>query len=426
MEIIFTKRNKLILLTIKFLPTHTVCIKNSFSNRILSNSGKMKKSLLITLIILAVLLLIPAVSFIRWAFQEKKPIDVVILDKTVPTLDRLGHRSFIYILTNSRYVRGEKGGSYSAAKDYYGFEPLRPVREKQFRKKDFRLTELIDLAENNDAMYYTDTYGVFFNDWYRGIKKTRRSRKLYGGLNNNDYLLMAEMKKRDKLVLLEYNTFDYPTAGLEKFKVEELLGISSKGWMGQYYRTLDTVSQHKVPAWMPALYRKQYREPWSFTGPGVVLLRENSIIVLEEGEHLTSALPVIRTAGTTAERFELPETVVFTNSFDIIDPGRNNVISEFVLNTTAAGDELLAANDLEAVFPAVTQEPLVQRTYYFSGDFANNEIPFWTARFRNVENSGKRLLYSENPNDPKRFFWLYYKPLINSIFGKYYAEKGGQ
>jgi len=383
----------------------------------------MKKPLLITLLVLAVLLLIPAVSFIRWAFQEKKPVDVVILDKTVPTLDRLGHRSFVYVLTNGRYVRGEKGGSYSAKKDYYGFEPLRPVREKQFRKKDFRLTELIDLAENNDAMYYTDTYGVFFNDWYQGIKKTRRSRKLYGGLNNNDYLLMVEMKKRDKLVLLEYNTFDYPTAGLERFKTEELLGIASKGWMGQYYKSLDTVSQHGVPAWMPAMYRKQYREPWTFTRAGVVLLKENGIIVLEEGKHLATALPVIRTGATEAGRFGLAENVTFTNSFDIIDPGQNNVISEFVLNTTAAGDTLLAANDLQAVFPAVTQEPLAQRTYYFSGDFANNNIPFWTARIKNIQKSARALLYSDNQDDPRRFFWLYYKPLITSIISEY--QEGG-
>ncbi len=385
----------------------------------------MKKPLLITLAILAVLLLIPAVSFIRWAFQEKKPIDIVILDKSVPTLDRLGHRSFIYVLTNGRYVRGEKGGSFSAARDYYGFEPLRPVREKQFRKKDFRLTELIDLAENNDAMYYTDTYGVFFNDWYQGIKKTRRSRKLYGGLNNNDYLLMVEMKKRDKLVILEYNTFDYPTAPLEKFKTEELLGITSSGWMGQYYRTLDTVTQQAVPAWMPALYRKQYREPWTFTRPGVVLLKDNSIIVLEEGTHLATALPMIRTTGTAAGQYGLPEMVSFTNSFDLIDPGRNNVISEFVLNTTPAGDTILMANDLKPVFPAVTQEPLARKTYYFSGDFANNSVPFWTARLRNIERSGKALLYSDKPEDPRRFFWLYYKPLINSIFGEYQAELAG-
>ncbi len=386
----------------------------------------MKKPLLITLFILAVLLLIPAVSFIRWAFQEKKPVDVVILDKTVPTLDRQGHRSFVYVMTNARFVKGEKGGSYSARKDYYGFEPLRPVREKQFRKMDFRLTELIDLAEKNDAIYYTDTYGVFFNDWYQGIKKTRRSRKLYGGLNNNDYLLMVEMKKRDKLVLLEYNTFDYPTAGLERFKTEELLGIASTGWMGQYYKSLDTVSQQGVPAWMPALYRKQYREPWTFSKAGVVLLKENGIIVLEEGKQLMSAMPVIRTTSESAGRFGLPETVTFTKSFDIIDPGQNNVISEFVLNTTPAGDTLLSVNDLKSVFPAVTQEPLTQKTYYFSGDFANNDIPFWTARIKNIQKSAKALLYSENQDDPRRFFWLYYKPLITSIFSEYQAEKGSK
>jgi hypothetical protein len=380
----------------------------------------MKKPLLITLIILAVLLLIPAVSFIRWAFQEKKPIDVVILDKTVPTLERLGHRSFVYVLTNARFVRKEKGGSFSAAKDYYGFIPLRPIREKQFRKKDFRLTELIDLAENNDALYYTDTYGVFFNDWYQGIKKTRRSRKLYGGLNNNDYLLMSEMKKRDKLVIVEYNTFDYPTAGLERFKTEELLGISSKGWMGQYYRSLDTVGSQGVPGWMPELYRKQYREPWTYTKPGVVLLKDNSIIVLEEGKHLISGLPVITTAPEYASRFNVPEKVVFTNTFDIIDPGQNNVVSTFSLETTPAGDTLLAVNDLSPVFPAVTQDPLTQRTYYFSGDFANNSIPFWTARLKNVDRLAKALFYSENDDDPKSFFWLYYKPLITSIFNEYH------
>jgi len=319
-----------------------------------------------------------------------------------------------------------KGGSFSAAKDYYGFVPLRPVREKQFRKKDFRLTELIDLAENNDAMYYTDTYGVFFNDWYQGIKKARRSRKLYGGLNNNDYLLMVEMKRRDKLVLLEYNTFDYPTAGLEKFKTEELLGITSEGWMGQYYKSLDTVSQQGVPSWMPVLYRKQYSEPWTFSKSGIVLLKENSIIVLEEEKHLTSPLPMIVTGAGNALRFNVPETVTFSKSFDIINPGQNNIVSEFILNTTPAGDSLLAEFNLKPVFPAVIQEPLVQRTYYFSGDFANNDIPFWTARFRNIQKGIRPLLFSDNPNDPKRFFWLYYKPLINSIFTEYQRDEAGK
>ncbi len=385
----------------------------------------MKKPLLITIIILVVLLALPAVNFIRWAFQEKKPMDIVILDKTVPTFDRLGHRSLVYVLTNDRFVRKEKGGSFSAAKDYYGFVPLRPEREKQFRKRDFRLTELIELAENNDALYYADTYGVFFNDWYQGIKKARKSRRLYGGLNNNDYLLMSEMKNRDKLVILEYNTFDFPTAPLEKFKTEELLGISSTGWMGQYYHTLDTVSAHGVPGWMPALYRKQYLEPWTFTKPGVVLLKENSIIVLEEGKHLATALPLITTSETAAARLSVAPAVTFVNSFDVINPGQNDVISYFNLRTTPAGDTLLAVNDLQASFPAVVQEPDNGNTYYFSGDFSNNKIPFWTSRFKGMDKMN-RLLYTDDPEDSEKFFWLYYKPLIKGLFNEYYAASSGK
>ena len=44
-----------------------------------------------------------------------------------------------------------------------------PLREKKWERNDYRLTDLINLAEKNDAVYFADTYGVFFNDWYRGI-----------------------------------------------------------------------------------------------------------------------------------------------------------------------------------------------------------------------------------------------------------------
>jgi hypothetical protein len=31
------------------------------------------------------------------------------------------------------------------------------------------------------------------------------------------------------------------------------------------------------------------------------------------------------------------------------------------------------------------------------------------------------MLFSDRADDPRRFFWLYYKPLIGSIFGEYQA-----
>src|SRR5674476_1533181 len=92
----------------------------------------MKKTLLILVIILAVILALPVINLIRWSFQSKKPLDIIIVDKTVPTLEREKHKPFTWILTNERFVKKEKKSSYSYIKDYYGFTPKRPLREKQW------------------------------------------------------------------------------------------------------------------------------------------------------------------------------------------------------------------------------------------------------------------------------------------------------
>ncbi len=380
----------------------------------------MKKPLLITILILVLILALPFVSFLRWYFQEKKPIDIVILDKTVPTLERLKHKSFTWVLTNDRFVKKNKKTSYSFRKDYYGFAPTRPLRERGSTKKEYHLSEMIDLPEKVDALYFADTYGIFFNDWFAGVNKSRRSRKIYGGLNNTDYLLFNEMKNRNKLVILEYNTLDFPTAAFDSYRTQEKLGIKFSGWTGCYFEKLDTTNRD-FPVWMAAMYRKQYRKPWTFKNPGVVLLTEKNIIVLEEGTHLKNALPMIITDTANCAKYGVPPSVAFKNWFDIIDPLETNVISKFRFETTALGDTLLAGNMLSKEFPAVIQEPVNQRTYYFSGDFATNKVSYWTSRIKGYEKL-KGLLYSDRLNDPRRFFWLYYRPLINKIFSDYYTS----
>jgi hypothetical protein len=380
----------------------------------------MKKPLLITIIILVLVLALPFINFLRWSFQDKKPIDVVILDKTVPTLERLNHKSFTWILNNGRFVKKAKKHSYSYKKDYYGFAPTRPLRDRGNTKKEYHLSEMIDLPEKVDALYFADTYGVFFNDWYVGVNKSRRSRKIYGGLNNTDYLLINEMKNRNKLIILEYNSFDYPTPAFESYRTQEKLGITFSGWSGKYFAKLDTTSKN-FPVWMASIYRKEYKQPWKFTKPGIVLLSEKSIVVLEEGTHLTNALPYIITDTANCEKYGVPSSVAFNNWFDIIDPLQSNVISKFRLSTTALGDTLLSSKMLTSSFPAVTQEPINQRIYYFSGDFASNKVSFCTSRIKGYDKL-KGILYSDKPDDTRRFFWLYYKPLINKIFTNYYTS----
>ena len=380
----------------------------------------MKKTLLILVIILAVILALPVINLIRWSFQSKKPLDIIIVDKTVPTLEREHHKPFTWILTNERFVKKENRASYSYTKDYFGFFPQRPLRDKKWDRNDYRLADIINLANKNDAIYFTDTYGVFFNDWFRGINKSRKSRKIYGGLNNTDFLLLKEMKDRNKLIIMEYNSFDYPTAEFESFRTQEKLGITFSGWTGKYFSSLDTTIKD-FPIWMTAMYRKEYKKPWKFTKAGIVILKEKDIVVLEEGIHLKNSLPQIITDESSAKKYGVLSKVAFDQWFDIIDPLQNKVISKFKIETTPEGDTLLSSNGLMSEFPAVVQEPVAQRIYYFSGDFATYDIPFWTARLKGVDKL-KGIFYSDKPEDTRRFFWLYYKPLINGIFSDYYAS----
>ena len=381
----------------------------------------MKKALLIVVIILAVIVALPLINLIPWTFQTKKPLDIILVDKTVPNVELDEHKSFDWVLTNERFVKKENKRSYSYKKDYFGFVPKISLREKLWDKRDYRIGDLIDLAIKNDVIYFADTYGVFTNDWYRGggsFTKSRRSRKLYGGLTNSDNLLIKEMKDRNKLVILEYNTFDYPTIPYESNRIQERLGITFSGWTGKYFSKLDTIGED-FPIWMTGMYRKQYKLPWTFNKAGIVLVKDKYIIVLEEGIHLKNPLPHILTDSVFTKKYNLPESVAFDHWFDIIDPLANNVISKFRIETTSLGDSLLIGYGLTADFPAVIQDPSAARTYYFSGDFANNAVPMWTSRFKGVEKL-KGILYSDKSDDTRRFFWLYYRPLITGIFTEYY------
>ncbi|MCA1757473.1 MAG: hypothetical protein LC649_08455 [Bacteroidales bacterium] len=376
----------------------------------------MKKPLLFTVVILVILLILPAIAFTGWFLKEKKQMNIVILDKTVHSLERNHHRALNWVLANGRFVK-DSNRKYLLRKDYYGFFPIKPLRSKQFRRNDFRLSDLPEIVANNDMLYYADTYGVFFNDWYEGINRSRRSRMLYGGLNNNDYLLLAEMRKLNKLVILEHNSFGYPTDAYERYKVEEQFGMQSTGWSGEYYPSLDSLD---VPEWLPVLYLKKNRTPWSFTNAGIVLLKgENDVIILEEETHLVSAIPYVTTSSDIALKYGVPEKVAFRGPFDIIDAKENSVLSSFSLETTPEGLELLDRHFLSNVFPAVSGNLGEGNYIYMAGDFATGKMAPWTACF-GQPGFLSSLLYSDEVNDPRRFFWLYYKPLLSGLLNDYY------
>jgi hypothetical protein len=225
------------------------------------------------------------------------------------------------------------------------------------------------------------------------------------------------MKDRNKLIILEYNSFDYPTAQFEAVRTQEKLGINFTGWTGKYFTSLDTTGVD-FPVWMASMYRKEYGKPWTFTKPGIVILTQKNIVVLEEGTHLVNSMPQIITDEANCEKYGVCGSVSFDNWFDIIDPLDCNVISNFKIETTPLGDSLLAGSRVPNTFPAVVQDSSAPTVYYFSGNFAYSNLPIWTSRFKGVEKL-KGVLYSDKPDDTRRFFWFYYKPLINGIFTDY-------
>ncbi|HEX2969253.1 MAG TPA: hypothetical protein VHO46_09110 [Bacteroidales bacterium] len=384
----------------------------------------MKKTLLVVVIILAVILALPAFNLIQWFFQSKKTMDIILLDKTVPSVERENHKAFSWIMTHDRYVDSTRK-SYNYKKDYYGWFPLRPLRDHEYKIVDYRLTDVIEYAKKHEALYIADTYGVFFNDWYRGINKSRRTRKLFGGLNNTDNLLIKEMKDRNKLVILEYNSFDYPTAAFDSYRTQERMGVEFTGWTGKHFNSLDTASKD-FPVWLPGYYRKEHKKPWTFTKSGIVLINQkNNVIVLEEGTHLSGTYPIIVSDTASCEKYGFSSKVAFDEWFDIIVPVSSRVISSYHLQTTPEGDSLLMDHNLTGVFPAVVQESNSPNVYYFAGNFAYSDKPEWTALFKNIEILN-RFFYSEKADDPRRFFWLYYKPLVSTIFGDYYKSMKGQ
>ena len=267
----------------------------------------MNKKIITLIIVVGILFLALLGSWLFWYIKPQKPLNIYILDKTVPTVERLEHKSLIWALNHNKFTK--PGGSlYDVNKDYYGFFPLN-TKSQEFDFKSLRIHEVQDAALDYDALYYADTYGVYYNEWYNEKNiNSDISPKVYGGLNQNDFLLLKEMKELNKLIITEFNLYNAPTSGLIREKVEDLFGINWSGWTGKYFPSLYTTSADYIPQWIIQLYMKQNNNQWPFKNAGVVLVHKfGTIAVLENGTHLTQEIPFIISKAATSDKYNIPE-----------------------------------------------------------------------------------------------------------------------
>lgn len=377
--------------------------------------SKMKKANLLLIFLLTIITLV-LLAFSFWYFKPRKNLNIFILDKTVTDFTYREHAPFVWVLNNKQIVTSENK-PYSAERDYYGFIPLQDGEKEKYKIRSIRLFEVLAKSDELDMVYYADNYGVFSDSLDAGTNQ--KPYLVYGGLNQNDYLLLREMKRKNKLIITEFNLLGSPTSELIKQKTQELLDFRWTGWTGRYFKSLKNIPSSQIPAWIIAAYQKSNGKKWDFNNPGVVIVHEDGrIVVLEEGNSMNSALPVIIPTQKARDEYGLPSVQKYGFWFDIIQTSKKNDIQAvFKLDLNENGKEILKEKGLPGTFPAIIEHNSDYKFYYFSGDFSDNKPVGWLSYFGGIGSIMNKIHTGSNGSS-NEFFWNFYVPLLNKILEK--------
>jgi len=377
------------------------------------------KTIKTIVIIFLLLCLIPVASWLIWNIKPSKPINILVLNKTVLGLERKEHRAIFWLLLNDKFVK-ENNKVYRMEKDYYGFHPIKPLKSRKYEVKRIKLEEINDLASKYDMAYYSDTYGVFFNEWFRRESGQGKGTLIEGGLNNNDYLFIKGLHDQGKLLIAEYNFIAPPTIQLVRKKAEELLGIKWTNWTGRYVNELDPARSKDLPDWIVGIYKKRNDGEWPYTGAGIVLVNEpaQQVAVLQADKHLEDGVPEIQTTEYGLASYHLPETVHYPYRFDFMDEQSNKVIAEYKLHVNIEGKAVLDKFDLPSRFPAVMESNTGSPFLYLAGDYSDYPVRMWTAKLQGIR-TFEKIFYTNKENSTSKFYWTYYVPLLSQVLTNY-------
>ncbi len=382
-----------------------------------------KKRIILSLLV--AILLLPLWMWLAWLFTSKKKMVVAIIDKTVMTKDGQEHVSFTWIMNHERFTKS-KTKLYKTGSDYFGFFPL---EKENFRLKGlerFSPDLLEKLSNDADVVYFTDTYGIYRNEWYVKKNVAERSGIVYGGMSEQDIILLRNMKSKHKLIITEFNTIDSPTNPEIRSEFETLFGLKWSGWTGRNFSSLDTIVNTELPRWLINNYKRQHAGQWPFHNAGIAFVNNSDqVVVIEEETQLKDAMPYIESNSYGQEKLGLPRRIKYPFWFDIMqpDPLVNKIAAEFILAPNAAGEAELKKNNIPSHFPAVTMHKGTDyQFYYFSGDFCDNPVSMITSYFRGIRFFKSFFYNSKNPGERASFFWNFYQPMMTTIVNDYYHQ----
>jgi hypothetical protein len=367
------------------------------------------------IIVLSIFIFLIFASFLAWYFQKKIPFNIYVLDKTVPDQRYSEHKSFNWILNYYRFTN-KNGKSYNYKQDYYGYLPYFAANGKvDYNIRSLRLSEILSVPDDMDMVYYADTYGISAENLYnRPSELLRKSSVNYGGLNQNDYLLLSEMKRKNKLIIAEFNMLGAPTSDLVRSKTESLLNFSLTGWKGCSVESLNRLNLD-LPTNIVVTYEKRYSQKWNFDGPGIILFQENGEIIVLDQSMLTKQYIQIITSAYGQSTYHLPHVQNYSYWFEIIKTDTTNkVVSTYQIPLNNKGENIFKMHGLCSSFPAVIEHLDEYKFYYFAGDFSDRNISMVGSCCKGFSYLAK-VFYPENSASKNAFFWMYYKPLIYNI-----------
>ncbi len=377
---------------------------------------------------------VPLISHLVWHLSAETPLKVLILDKTVIDPKVNEHLSFNWVLNHRKYVKSP-GVFYDPITDYKGFYPLGGGKFAIRDFDGFTDAQLDSVAKAYQMAYFTDTYGVYNEEWNFMYPKPGQEKAsqitgafsgiLYGGTTQEEVDLLKRFKDQRKLVLTEFNMMASPTGGDARASFESLYDVTWSGWTGRYFLSLKNTGSDELPNWLVNSYEEQRGRRWEFTKSGIVFVDDGGrIVVLEQDTHLKSSLPVITTSSEAHRlRYGIPEKITYPFWFDVTYHGpANHTVSSYVIDPTEEGKALLEKFQLPSSWPAVIASNSGEAPfYYFGGDFADNPITLRTTVFSRVYWLDG-LLYNRAVEERGRFFWNYYRPMVTTILNEHFPN----
>ncbi|WPR77121.1 hypothetical protein [Algoriphagus sp. NG3] len=368
---------------------------------------------------------IPLISFLIWLLFPNRHLEIVVVDKTVPTKSYQEHHGIFWALEYLKFQH-QKSDFYDVGKDYYGFFP--DETSNYGTSKDLRDLSEIEIAQKAadlDVLYFADTYGVFEDD-FKEIDSEERSKKIYGGLNKGDISLLREAASLHKTIIAEFNTMASPTSVGIRAEFENLMGIKWTGWIARYFDEMDTTINNDIPNWFISQYLDQHDSTWMPSGPGIVFVHEDGRVdAFSNNRDYYGGIPKIRTQKINKHGFKLPEVVPYPDWFDIVLIQRDyQVISYYDIDPSELGKEKLREMGLPRFFPAAVVKDIGEGQYYYlAGDFSDMRYSLGSSRFQGLPALWRGLHLITDYTDRKSFYWNYFYPLLSQILDRSYENK---